>query len=90
MSVMDENKDRIVMYLSFHCYSQLVLAPYGYARVYPNNYADLQRVASFFLDSMKRLRNTEYEFGTSAITLYPSSGGSVRIVNETSVKLITV
>uniref|UniRef100_A0A6G1SDJ0 Carboxypeptidase B n=1 Tax=Aceria tosichella TaxID=561515 RepID=A0A6G1SDJ0_9ACAR len=76
VSVMDQYKDRIQMYLSFHCYSQLILAPYGYARVYPNNYNELAYVASAWLKSMNRLRGTDYQFGTSAITLYPSSGGS--------------
>lgn len=79
VSVMDQYKDQIRMYLSFHSYSQLLLAPYGYARVYPNNYNELARVANSWLEAMNRLRGTEYQFGTSAITLYPSSGGSVSI-----------
>lgn len=77
VGVMDSHKDEIKMYLSIHCYSQLLLAPYGYARVYPENYAELARVGNTFIESMGRLRKTNYQFGTSAITLYPSSGGSV-------------
>jgi murein tripeptide amidase MpaA len=79
LSVANKYKDRIKMYLSFHCYSQLVLSPYGYARVYPDNYDELKRVADAYLDSVSSLRSTDYAFGTSAITLYPSSGGSVSI-----------
>lgn len=77
ISVMDNNRERIAMYVSFHCYSQLILAPYGYGRVYPSNYQQLERVANSWIESMGRLRDTRYSFGTSAITLYPAAGGSV-------------
>lgn len=75
-SVLDANKERIVMYLSLHAYSQYILAPYGYGRVYPDNYAELERVANQWIRSVSRLRGTKYEFGTSAIKLYPAAGGS--------------
>ena len=74
--VLDENKSRIVMYFSLHSYSQLILAPYGYGRVYPDNYAQLERVASHWIAGARQLRDTDYKFGTSAIILYPAAGGS--------------
>lgn len=74
--VLNENKGRIIMYVSFHSFSQLILAPYGHRRVYPDNYAELKIVANKWIESVAKLRSTDYEFGTSAIKLYPASGGS--------------
>lgn len=74
--VLEQNKARIVMYVSFHSFSQLILAPYGYGRVLPDNFGELQRVANQWIQSVAKLRGTDYEFGTSAIKLYPAAGGS--------------
>lgn len=74
--ILDHNKDRIISYLSLHSYSQLVLAPYGYGRVYPDNYQELSRVANVYMRSTSMLRGTQYKFGPSAVVLYPAAGGS--------------
>lgn len=70
------NQDRIVMYLSLHAYSQVILSPYGHARVYPPNYAELSRIARAGMNALAEVRGTTYRFGTSAILMYPASGGS--------------
>lgn len=74
--VMDQNKGRLVMYISLHCYSQLLLSPYGFGRVYPDNYAQMEKVANAWIRSVADLRNTDYQFGPSAVLLYPAAGGS--------------
>ena len=38
-------KDRVVMYLSLHSYSQLFLTPWGWTRELPKDYPDMERVA---------------------------------------------
>lgn len=76
VNTMDTYKSRIAMYFSLHSYSQLILAPYGYARVKPSNYANMERVANAWIRSVGELRNTSYRFGTSSFVLYPASGCS--------------
>lgn len=76
VNIMDTCKDRILMYVSLHSYSQAILSPYGYARVYPYNYEELSLVACAWIESVSELRGTQYQFGTSAILLYPAAGGS--------------
>lgn len=71
-----ENKQRIKVYLTLHAYSQLMLVPYGHDRVYPENYNELNRVASAGINAIAAFRGTKYQFGTSAVLLYPAAGGS--------------
>lgn len=71
-----DNKDRIDMYVSLHAYSQLLLSPYGYGQVYPDNYANLQTVANKAINTIRQFRGKEYRFGVSSIILYPAAGGS--------------
>lgn len=74
--LMDGNANRIKMYLSLHAFSQVILCPYGYAKVYPKNYENLKRVAMAGIKALASIRGTKYEFGTSAILMYPAAGGS--------------
>lgn len=75
-SLMRTGNKRILMYLSLHAYSQLLLTPYGYAKKYPEDYSDLEKVARAAAENIKGLRQTEYRWGPSSVVLYPSSGGS--------------
>lgn len=76
VNIMNAHKERIVMYFSLHSYSQLILAPYGYARLKPSNYPNMEKVANRWISSMREYRNTSYRFGTSSLILYPASGCS--------------
>lgn len=75
-NILNHHQKRIVMYISLHSYSQLFLVPYGHARMYPENYEDLKKVANAGMSGVYSLRGTSYKFGTSAILLYPASGAS--------------
>lgn len=75
-STLINNQQRIKAYLTLHAYSQLMLVPYGHDRVYPENYAELNRVAQAGINAIASFRGTKYQFGTSAVLLYPAAGGS--------------
>lgn len=74
--ILDKNQIRIQAYFTLHAYSQLLLVPYGHQRVLPGNYDDLARIAQEGIDAIAAFRGTKYQFGTSAILLYPAAGGS--------------
>lgn len=75
-NVMDNNGGRIIMYISLHAYSQLILTPYGHRPIYPEDWNDLEKVALAGKTKISQLRNTEYGYGPSSIVLYPAAGGS--------------
>lgn len=75
-NILLENQKRIVMYFTLHSYSQLLLVPYGHAKIYPENYENLKTVAMAGMKGIYSLRRTLYRFGPSATVLYPASGGS--------------
>lgn len=66
----------IVMYLTLHAYAGMILSPYGYARLRPENYDQLRRTAIAGADAIRSLRGTNYEFGTASELLYEAPGGS--------------
>ncbi|XP_023248305.1 carboxypeptidase B-like [Copidosoma floridanum] len=64
-------------YLSFHSYGQFILYCWGYDRVVPPDYKDLDNVGRSMAAAMRAAgSNTEYTVGNSATTLYPAAGGS--------------
>ncbi|XP_074657393.1 carboxypeptidase B-like [Tubulanus polymorphus] len=69
-------KNQIKMYLSFHAYGQYFLTPWGYGRVYPDDFSDLRRVAQNAVNAIRDANGPVYSMGTSAILLYPAAGGS--------------
>lgn len=71
-----KNKDLIKMYVSLHAYSQMILSPYGYGRVYPDNYNDLSKVGLAGQRAIQTIRGIQYKFGPSSVLLYPAAGGS--------------
>lgn len=70
------NKHLIKMYISLHAYSQMILTPYGYDRVYPANYEELSMVAMAGKNAIQSVRSIQYKYGPSSILLYPAAGGS--------------
>jgi hypothetical protein len=60
--------------VSFHSYGQYVLHPWGYARIYPNDYADLNRVGQKIANAMYQAGGASYTVGGAAATLYPAAG----------------
>uniref|UniRef100_A0A1A9W1S5 Zinc carboxypeptidase A 1 n=1 Tax=Glossina brevipalpis TaxID=37001 RepID=A0A1A9W1S5_9MUSC len=68
----------IKIYLAFHSYSQLLLSPYGHTIDPPENYEDLLQIGKAFADAIGSLPyNTTYRYGSTATTIYITSGASV-------------
>nr|XP_056706372.1 mast cell carboxypeptidase A-like [Euleptes europaea] len=66
----------IKAYLTVHSYSQMLLFPYGYTYEDVANHNELNQVAKGAVKAISSLYGEEYKYGSSAITIYPSSGCS--------------
>ncbi|XP_053958408.1 zinc carboxypeptidase-like [Anastrepha ludens] len=70
-------KDRLNIMLAFHSYSQVLLSPYGHTSELTDNHDDLMAVAKAYSDAVKELPYaTEYTYGTSATSMYFTSGST--------------
>jgi len=74
--VLDENACRIKMYITLHAFSQMILLPYGYGPVRAKNHKELKRIGDAGRRAIRSYRGTSYRVDTTAIILYPASGGS--------------
>ncbi|XP_074657947.1 carboxypeptidase B-like [Tubulanus polymorphus] len=72
----ETNKQRIRMYLSFHSFGQYFLTPWGYGRVLPDDYKQLESLAKNAVGAIRAANGPRYTVGTSAFALYPAAGGS--------------
>ncbi|KAL1501713.1 hypothetical protein ABEB36_006994 [Hypothenemus hampei] len=68
----------IKLYLTFHSYGEMMLYPWGYARVLPENFEELHRVGELAANAIGQATriNSNYLVNSSAILLYPAAGGS--------------
>ncbi|XP_048362875.1 mast cell carboxypeptidase A-like [Sphaerodactylus townsendi] len=66
----------IKAYLTVHSYSQMVLFPYGYTYDDAPDHNKLNEVAKGAVKAISSLFGEEYKYGSSATTIYPSSGCS--------------
>ncbi|KAH0624063.1 hypothetical protein JD844_007392 [Phrynosoma platyrhinos] len=66
----------IKAYLTIHSYSQMLLFPYGYTYEKTPNYKELNELAKGAAKAIASLYGKKYTYGTSAATIYPSSGCS--------------
>uniref|UniRef100_A0A8D2LKL8 Peptidase M14 domain-containing protein n=1 Tax=Varanus komodoensis TaxID=61221 RepID=A0A8D2LKL8_VARKO len=66
----------IKAYLTMHSYSQMVLFPYGYTYEKTPNHDELNELAKRATEAIGSLYGKKYKYGTSATTIYPSSGCS--------------
>merc|ERR1712002_580263 len=69
-------QDTLVVYLTFHSYSQLWLYPWGYAADLPEDWQDLDALAHDAVDALTAVHGTQYDIGSSTLILYPAAGGS--------------
>lgn len=69
-------KDRVLMYLSLHSYSQLILTPWGWTKDLPKDYPDMERVAKSAAQALNSKYGTNYTVGSSTNVLYEAAGGS--------------
>ncbi|XP_046560151.1 carboxypeptidase B-like [Haliotis rubra] len=67
---------RLHAYLAVHSYSQLVLTPYSYDYVKPDNFAEVESAAAEMTKALKLPFNTDYIWGHGPTTLYPVAGAS--------------
>uniref|UniRef100_A0A8D0DXI8 Peptidase M14 domain-containing protein n=1 Tax=Salvator merianae TaxID=96440 RepID=A0A8D0DXI8_SALMN len=66
----------IKAYLTMHSYSQMILFPYGYSYEKTMNHEELNEIAKGAVEAIESLYGKKYRHGTSAATIYPSSGCS--------------
>ncbi|XP_060072712.1 carboxypeptidase B-like [Ylistrum balloti] len=69
-------RDRVVVFLSFHAYSQLMLTPYGYTSNKPSDYQEMLRVADASMAALKAVHGKTFQVGTPPEILYAVSGGT--------------
>ncbi|XP_050297839.1 carboxypeptidase B-like [Anthonomus grandis grandis] len=63
-------------YVSFHSYGQYILYPWGYNRVVPPDYRDLEMVGQKAAQAIRNVGGPSYTVGPAGNTLYPAAGGS--------------
>ena len=70
------NRQRLLVYIALHAYSQLWLTPWGYTTDLPADYKDLYSKARRAADAVERVYGTRYQVGSSTRVLYAAAGGS--------------
>lgn len=71
------NKGKIMLYLTLHSYSEVILVPWAADGTEPEDDKELRALAAKARDAMKEVAGTEYEVGTPEEVLgYSGSGGS--------------
>ncbi|XP_055847945.1 zinc carboxypeptidase A 1-like [Episyrphus balteatus] len=70
-------KENLMLYISYHSYSQLLLFPYGHTDELPSNYDDLKRVYDVAVKAIGRRYGTKYTGGNIYDAIYPASGASL-------------
>ncbi|XP_078524185.1 mast cell carboxypeptidase A-like [Lissotriton helveticus] len=71
-----ENIHSLKAYLSFHAYSEMLMYPYGYTYDLAPTHEDLNAVAKAAVDALETVYGTNYTYGQSATTIYPTAGSS--------------
>nr|CAD7425782.1 unnamed protein product [Timema monikensis] len=69
-------KKRIKMYLTLHCYGNLILYPWGFTKKLPENWKDLHDLAVKASEAHVKAGGEKYTIGSSTNVLYPAAGGS--------------
>jgi len=68
-------KDRIKVFFSLHCYSQMWLTSWGWTdQINPPDHEEIQRVAKGGTDALNARHGNTYEFGPGGSILYPAAG----------------
>jgi len=70
-------QDKLIAYLAFHSYSQLLLIPYGDNPAHVENYDDLQEVGLKAASALAQRFGTKYTVGNIVEVIYVASGGSM-------------
>uniref|UniRef100_A0A034W5T7 Zinc carboxypeptidase A 1 n=1 Tax=Bactrocera dorsalis TaxID=27457 RepID=A0A034W5T7_BACDO len=67
---------RAKFYLTLHSYGNYLLYPWGYTSALPENWHDIDDIASAGAAAIKTATGTEYTVGSSTNVLYAAAGGS--------------
>lgn len=70
------NKDQVLVYISIHSYSQMLLFPYSYSTEQVPNHQDLLEMAKEAAQKIRRYYRSNYKYGAGASTIYLAPGGS--------------
>nr|XP_022920402.1 zinc carboxypeptidase-like [Onthophagus taurus]XP_022920403.1 zinc carboxypeptidase-like [Onthophagus taurus] len=68
---------KLIAYITFHSFTQLLLYPYGHTRENLDNAAELQAVGEAAARSLARRYGTQFRVGNVAATIYIATGGSM-------------
>merc|ERR1712212_273131 len=60
----------LIAYLTFHSYSQLWMYPWGFTTDLPDDWQDLDNLASDAVDALSAMYGTHYDIGSSTNTIY--------------------
>ncbi|XKL66650.1 hypothetical protein PGB90_010070 [Kerria lacca] len=71
-----EHRDRIIIYLTLHSYSQMWLMPSNPTKSKSNDYDDLLYMGRKAVESLKKLHGTNYKLVAKHNIFYPTSGNS--------------
>ncbi|EDV40702.1 uncharacterized protein Dana_GF10642 [Drosophila ananassae] len=74
--LMHSLSDRGIMYLTIHSYGNYLLYPWGWTSDLPDNWQDLDAVASTGAEAIKNATGTVYTYGSSTNVLYIAAGAS--------------
>ncbi|TKR70150.1 hypothetical protein L596_022208 [Steinernema carpocapsae] len=67
------NKDSIKAYFDVHAFGELFMYPYGYARTYPDDVANLDKPKK----AINAVHGAEFTHGSILDIIYPASGSSI-------------
>ncbi|XP_022708271.1 carboxypeptidase B-like [Varroa jacobsoni] len=77
-------RDRLIVYLNVHSYSQVVMSPYGYTKVKPESFDEQAAAMMAFVDGLKTQFNATFRYGTAANTMYHTSGAAIDWVHDSA------
>ncbi|OQR73366.1 zinc carboxypeptidase A 1-like [Tropilaelaps mercedesae] len=75
-------KDRLVVYMNAHSYSQVIMSPYGYTKTKPLFYDEQEEAMKAFADGIRTQFNATFRYGTAANTMYHTSGAAIDWVHD--------
>lgn len=69
-----EHRDRIIIYLTLHSYSQMWLMPWSSTKERHNDYDDLLYMGRKAIESLRKTHGTNYNLVSKQTNSYPISG----------------
>jgi len=75
---------QVRVFIDWHAYGQLWMAPYGWSCTNPPDYQAQQRVGTLATQAIRSTNNLIYRYGTICNIIYPASGSSADWAYENS------